>query len=624
MRDVSLNLVDSSAEAERFLRWFGESRPLLGVDTETGGLEWWRQPLRMIQVGDHDTGWAIPVEGPRSWGGLIADVLREYRGPTVWQNLKFDAHFLQGDGYPCYLEAAHDTRIMGHLHDNDSPTGLKSMAVRYVDVSCGVADRELKAAMKANGWGWDTVPVAYDRYWQYAALDPVLTVRVAEELLPEVEARWAKPYDVELATQQVLIDMEQHGVQIDRTYCVQRLSQMRHRQTEVGDVVRTDHGVDNPNSQIQVVKALQDAGVKLTKRTEKGSVSLDKEVLDSIEHPLAALVKEWRHIDKIAGTYLENFLDWSGEDGILHPSMNLLGAKTSRMSVSKPSLQNLERSPDVRDAFIPREGNVLLLVDYDQIELRLLAHYAQEQSMLDAIHEGHDLHTEMCRLIYELEDGADVPRELRQLTKNGTYAKLYGAGVTKFAQTVGVTPKQAEIFLEAYDTRFPRVVAFQKIMQETGENRLDGEGMAYVNTWLGRRLRVHEQKIYRLVNYLIQGTAAEIFKMKLVELDLAGLSEYLVLPVHDEFVFDVPIDEVEEFSREVVRVATSENDFSVPLTVGTEVVKRWGDKYRDDKGEIVAGQLKAFGEAVLGDPMAHLTPEDLQRMKEAMTKEETG
>src|SRR5690606_34987227 len=152
---------------------------------------------------------------------------------------------------------------------------------------------------------------------------------------------------------------------------------------------------------------------------------LDEESLDSIDHPLAKIVKEHRHARKIVGSYFENYLELAHGD-IIHASINPLGAKTGRMSVSRPSMQNLERSATVRDAFIAREDHVLLLVDYDTIEYRLFAHYADMEEILEAARQGVDMHTRTAQQIYRKEV---IEKEERSITKNATYAKLYGAGV---------------------------------------------------------------------------------------------------------------------------------------------------------------------------------------------------
>jgi DNA polymerase-1 len=172
----------------------------------------------------------------------------------------------------------------------------------------------------------------------------------------------------------------------------------------------------------------------------------------------------------------------------------------------------------------------------------------------------------------------DDPR--RQPAKSAGFAKIYGAGIETFAATAGIPLDEARHFMELYNEAFPGVDPFMGKVQAIARNRLRDEGAAWVKTPAGRRQVADPSKIYTAVNYLIQGTAADVLKQTIVRLDAAGLGEFMVVPVHDEVVFDVPLDQLEEVRRiagEIMPVPAEQ--YGVPLTVGEDVVYRWGDKY---------------------------------------------
>ena len=575
LRGTRLHLIEDFTDVEDFFRWLSTVKGPLGVDTETGGLDWWRVPLRTIQIGDMQHGWTIPEE---TWKGVAVDALKRWDGDLVFQNAKFDLHFLESNDVPVARHRVHDTKVAAHLVDNVSPNGLKSLAVRYVDDKANVLEHSLKTAMRQNKWTWATVPTDFGPYWQYAALDPVLTTQVLAELNKELTPH-RELYELELGLQLQLVDMERRGITIDVDYCHQAIDALEQEASDINARITAEYGIENPGSNQQIIAQLKKADVPLTEMTEKGNIKLDEEVLKSIDHPLAAAVLQYRHAVKIASTYLSKYVDLADSDGILHASVNQLGAKTGRMSISRPSMQNLERSATVRDAFTARPGRTLLLIDYDQIELRLLAHYAGIESLLEAGRAGVDLHTVTARGIYGIAASDPVPKGKRQLTKNATYCKIYGGGVDKFAETAHVTAAEANAFLMSYDKSYPEVLAFQQAM----ENHALKSDDPHITTGYGRQLRKPVYKgNYIFVNYLIQGTAADVLKDRMVALSCEGLDQYLVLPVHDELIFDVPDDEVEEYEHAVIEVMEERTRFNVPLTVEATRVQRWGDKYREE------------------------------------------
>lgn len=578
--DAELHLVETLEDANAFARWLGQPRRVLAVDTETTGFNWWGEDrIRLAQVGDEHAGWSIPWE---RWGGLFVDlVCRRYDGDLVMHNKKFDLQFLTAAGARLDLGRVHDTQAQVHLYEPLELKALKAAASRHLGWEATVGQDALRTAMRKQKWTWASVPEEFEAYWAYAALDCVLTARLDALLRPRLAPLGMQAaYETELASTDVLAAMERRGIAIDRAYVLLAQQAMEARAAQLRDTVRAEFGVENPNSVQQLARVLDRNGVAYP-MTDKGNPNLDKHAIAVlVREPGAAVlrhVEELRHCEKMASTYLANIYERSG-DGTLHASINPLGAKTGRMSVSGPSLQNLPRTREIRDAFVAREGHSLVLCDFDQIEMRLMASYSGDPAMIEAFAQGGDFFTTLARQIYG-DPGVDKKDPRRQLTKSAAYSKAYGAGVKKFAETARVTVSEGKQFLGAFDRTFPGVRGFQRQVEKIGRQRLYEEGEAYVRTHGGRLVRCEGDLVYKLVNFLLQGSAADVLKQKLVEMDRLGLGDYLVLPVHDEVIADVPREDVEEVSHLVEETMGDRDTFAVELTAGVDVVNRWGDKY---------------------------------------------
>ena len=272
-------------------------------------------------------------------------------------------------------------------------------------------------------------------------------------------------------------------------------------------------------------------------------------------------------------------------DGIVHPSVKTLGARTGRMSITDPALQTLPSGDaTVRRAFIPKEDDwVILSSDLDQVEFRLTANMSEDISLINLFNradaEGGDVFTEIMREVYQ-DPTLEKSDHRRKLIKGVVYGKLYGAGVATMAITAGVQEEQMKSVVDAFDASYPGVKMLQKKIEDVGMRRLYSEGQGYVLTRTGRRLPCDDDRIYSLTNYLVQASAAEIFKMNLVKLDQADLTEYMVVPVHDEIVLQCPETEVQEIMQTVKECMTTREGWQVPLTAGVDgPFKNWGEKY---------------------------------------------
>lgn len=581
--NVPITLVDDTEKLGRFLTWLGQSRSCLAVDTETEGLEFWKCGVRLVQVGDTGAGWAFPWE---RWAGPALAAISEYDGPIVMHNAKFDTVMIEHhtkDATPVPRGQLHDTMVMGHLVAPHMPKALKALCVQHIGGYASTLQQALDVAMTKNKWTWATVPIDFPMYWGYACIDTVLTARLFDVLHPQVESSYRDVYELEMAVVDIIGRMERRGAPIDLVYCAQARDRL-------GEYVETatrwcvDTYGFRPGSNKAVTSQLLADGVELVKRTKTGQWALDDEVLEGLENsgnPLATTVRAVRKATKIKSTYFDNFISMH-DNHVLHPSINQLGARTGRMSVNSPALQTLPRGPMVRDAFVASTADhSLVMADSDQIEMRLLAHFCQDPGLIAAINEG-DLHTNTARRVYgDPTIGKKDPR--RQTAKNAAFAKVYMAGVEKFAITAGIPVTEARAFLNGYDQQFPHVKAFQKQVDAVAQQRFALEGEAYVVAPSGRRhVADNMREAYKLVNYLIQGTAADVLKQQLRNLDLAGMGPYMTLPVHDEVVFDIPTEHVDEAIPIISQAMNITEGWAVPITAGVDgPYYRWGDKYRE-------------------------------------------
>lgn len=586
---VKLHLIDSVDEASKLMTWLGERRPddIIGIDIESTGLDKFRDRTRLVQIGDENTGWAIPWE---DWGGVVREVVRKYTGWYVGHNfVSFDWTFLEREGVVVPRDRLHDSRPLAHIVDPTFSTALKNLAARHVDSRAKVMQDELDDAIGAKGgWTWATVPIDFAKYWQYGALDPVITIRLWNELKKKVDEEDAwRAYEVELGAAWVTRQMEINGAHVNRAYAAEYLTKYTHYCEEVAQWVKAKYGIGAGSNQA-IIDVLKQEGFDFVKRTKSGADALDADVLSSIDHPLANAVLSRRKLQKVASTYLSHIVGDADEDDLMHPSINPLGARTSRMSMSGPNLQNLPRASEknpaattVRNCYTTRYGDDgrMVFTDFSQIEMRGLAHMSQDQGMKAAfLKTDEDFFVNLARDVF-CDDTINKKDPRRQVVKNVGYGKIYGAGIAKLALTARISEEQAAAAMHAFDASFPGVRAFQNRVQRVALERKASEGVGYVRSPLTNRRHPSDSgKEYALVNYLVQGLAAEMFKMKLVELDNAGLSKYMILPVHDEVIMDVPNEDLHEVVSTVQSIMNDHMLLSIPIEAETSVGKRWGQK----------------------------------------------
>jgi DNA polymerase-1 len=591
---IQVHLVDDVETAYECKRWLS-TLDRVALDTESTGLDKDHDRARIMQLGDARESYVVPIEYP-GWGGLAQELIERFEGEFILHNLVYDDAMLYNAlGIRLPETRCHDTRLMAHVVSSTGSLALKNLAVKHVDERAKVFQDQLGDALgKGGGWTWETVPITYEPYWSYAGVDTILTTQLFDYLHPIVQAEAPASYELELAVAWVCERMERKGAKVDRAY-VERYAAQLLEYVETAERWCAEHYNLYPGSNRDVIRYFQSQNYEFTEYTDGGQVKLDKFVLQAINHPLAEVVLRRRQAQKMASTYLSTYLQKSERDGRIHPSINTVGGtgknpfepgggrgvRTGRMSASDPNLQNVPirgaASKTIRRSFIPEEGHVWVKCDADQIEMRGMAHMSRDQGMIDAFRSDGDFFVNIARQIFKEPDFQKAdPR--RQLVKNGGYAKIYGAGNEKFAATAGVSEETAAEFMRDFDALYPGVPRWTREIERLAKQRLSDEGEAYVRSPLtGRKHTAEERKLYTLVNYVIQGTAGEILKMKIVEADRAGLGPYMLFPVHDEIDFEVPHDELEDFQVTLKNVVNDDQLLSVPLTWSAEVGPNWGD-----------------------------------------------
>lgn len=567
---ASLRRVTSVTDAAEFLSWLSERRPVLAVDTETGGLEYWRQPLRLVQFGDGETGWALSY---RNWRGVIDQALASYAGPVAFHNAPFDLHFLSAHDLPTPgRHQVHDTKILDSLLYPGESHSLKPIGTRMFGEGAAAEQDVLKTAMAKNEWGWADIPEDYEPYWLYAAKDTVLTAQVAEHHLSRLDPRLTAAYEVEMAVQGIMYRAETRGMRVDVAYTEALLWEWEQEMDALRDAVPEFDITQVP----PLVSVMLMDGWQPADYTPTGRVKFDADIRDSLDDPLARMHSRYKRLEKWTAAYLRRFLGERDSRDLIHARINTIQALTGRMSITEPALQTLPRGPQIRNCVLPYEGEDLWNIDYSTMEMRMFAHFSQDPALLRAGLEGLDFHKYTASLVYGVPI-EEVTSNQRALAKQSvSFGKLYGAGPDKVAAAAKTTLAAVEEFGRVYAEQFPGVERFMRQLMDVGAERRAKEGTPYVVSWGGRRIPQTDGRLYALTNYLIQGSCADLFKRKIIEVDAAGYGEHIILPVHDSLLFSLPPEMADEVPK-IQEIMEAHDEFRVPFTVDVSgPLERWG------------------------------------------------
>lgn len=442
-------------------------------------------------------------------------------------------------------------------------------------------------------------PKIEDRLAAYL-LNPELAfnpnIPIQWDALKADSALWALYQDVELPLVHVLKEMEQEGVRVD----VDMLRKAEHELTlEMNaleqQVYQLTNRSFNINSPKQVGEILFDE-LKLDTRVKKsksGNYSTSEEVLQSIKdkHPVVGLIINYRELKKLISTYITALPTYiNPQTGKIHTTYNQTTTATGRLSSSNPNLQNLpirsERGQLIRSAVIPDDGCMFLSADYSQIELRLMAHFSQDPHLLHAFHSGQDIHAATAAKIFAIPI-EDVTKEQRRQAKTANFGIIYGISAFGLAQQLDCSRADAKALIDGYFAAFPGVIDYierqKEIARKTGYAITLFGRKRYLPDILSHNATVRSFAERNAVNSPIQGTAADIIKMAMVtisrRLKEEGLKAKMIMQVHDELNFNVPMDEVDRVKQLVVNEMQNVVHLSVPLIAQCGVGKNWLDAH---------------------------------------------
>ncbi|MFJ9616688.1 DNA polymerase [Streptomyces noursei] len=575
----------------------------IALDTETTGLDIYSASyrLRTVQFGDSRAAWVIHWERGGEFRRAAAEVLRCARrflihnGPFDW--LVLDRH--AGIPLESLAPRTRDTKILATLVDPRQPqegglgTALKSVSAHYVDPSAPDTQGDLTAVFRSLGLtkatGWAGIPLDHPTYNLYAGLDVILTARVEPALTRELARLGVRDalvhYEHEIA--RICAHMQRTGMVLDVEYTRALDAQLADESTQHAERARR-YGVENVNSTAQIAEALTGMGEALTERTDSGALKVDKAVLLA----LADLDPDWKRIgartpnvladavvrSKRAGkwrkAYAETFLTEVDAAGRVHPMINALQARTGRMSIQRPALQTLPSSDQmIRRCLLADEGHVMVSIDFQAVEMRVLAALADVTRMKEAIRAGEDLHGFTARLVF----GEHYTDKQRKLCKGVGFGKVYGGGAATIARQTGAPIADVQRAIAAYDRIYPEIKRASGRWQREARHT----GMVHVSA-TGRRLPLDRDRTYAVVNYACQSAARDVLGQALLHMEEKGLLPYLRLPIHDEVLASAPTTDAAELVREIERCMTF-SLYGVPIEAEGEMgLRSWGSLYGAD------------------------------------------
>ncbi|MFF3140859.1 DNA polymerase [Streptomyces sp. NPDC057927] len=602
---------ETAADLDEFRRWV-ENQALtggiVGADTETTGLDTFSPTyrLRTVQFGNAREAWVICVElGPSfaeaaRWALLTLPRLVFHFAP--FDLLVLDRHLRVP--LATLAPKVTDSKIIAHLfdprpkHEGGYGLRLKELCARDVDPNAPDTQEDLTKVFHSIGetkaTGWAAIDINHPTYLQYAGLDAILVSR----LLPILEARIRKAgirpalVEFEHRVMYVCAKMERRGMKVDQDY-VRPLVGRLEEEAALHAGKAAKYGVTSVNAPKQVSTALLGMGETLTETTDSGALKVDKEILQTLAdvdrswerigartpNPLADAVLRSKRAGKWSKSYGVAMRDGLDVDGRIHPKINSLQARTARMSISGPPLQQLPSGDwTIRRALLPDDGHRIFSVDYSAVEMRVLAALADEQVMKRAIAEGRDLHGFTAELIY----GPDYTSFHRKLCKGVGFGKVYGGGSVTLSRQTGAPLDDVKKAVAAYDRTYRAIKRYSSKLQR--EARADGY---IVWTPVGRRLPLDRDRVYAATNYAVQSTARDVLCQALLVMEDKGLTDFLYLPIHDECLGSAPEDIAEDVAREVGE-AMSMDFFGVPLDTDPEVGGySWGSLYMKKAGTMI-------------------------------------
>ena len=482
-----------------------------------------------------------------------------------------------------------DSALAGYLLDpSENVYALEELAMRYSHIDLRAEGSSPTGQLDFGGTAEDPIDAV--------ARKAVAVARVVEPIRAALDARGLMSLyvDIERPLIGVLARMEALGVRVDTNYLKELSQSLTVEARRLEEEVQTLAGERfTVNSVPQLRTILFDKlGLKTDKKTKTG-YSTDAQALEKIRdaHPIVDTLLRYREVEKLRSTYGENLIAEVASDGRIHATFNQTVARTGRLSSDQPNLHNIpirsEEGRRFRRAFVPADGCEFLVADYNQIELRVIAHLAQDPGLIEAFRTRADVHNETAKRVFAIADG-EVTIGQRSKAKMVSYGLAYGMESYGLAQRLGIPVKEAQEILDTYFVAFPNVKTYMEGAVAEARNK------GYTETLFGRRRLIPDLQSpnysrraaaeRQAMNAGIQGLAADIFKVALVRLDrsllIGGFASRIVLQVHDEVILEVPPAERDAVGALTVSTLMGAAELDVPLEVNVS----WGASWAAAKG----------------------------------------
>ena len=547
---------------------------------------------------------------------------------VVAYNLKFDVPFLEKEGFDTGGKQLIDVIVMARLTESSSVNtlSLTETISRRFGPNNAAYDKETKQILVKNKWNRDFSMCPSEILGPYCEKDAYWTLKVYEDSLAKIkksnqEGVWRTQIDLT----RVLLDMERQGIQIDQRYASEVLNKLSVRSGDIQDRIESLAGqVFNISSPQQVGTYFNSVGIHSPMKTASGAEAWNEGALVQVNHPVAGLIRQHRTLAKLKSTYIQPYIETS----VMHTTFANWGTVTGRLSSRSPNLQNIPRNHfklydmdftpkellDVRERvgatiaskggsasdseklsdevikswgfmgdesldetnsgqvsirrlFVPRPDHFLVSYDYSQMEVRMFMYYINNPEMLELMRLGDiDFHGEAAKLAFKVDEDSPDFKFYRQLAKTITFGVIYGIGKDKLAQQLKTTPNEAAKYKKEY---FANIAGSKKFF-DTVVRMIEHRG--WVQNKFGRVYKVPSDKGYKAVNYLIQGTSADLLSERMI-----AVSEYLedkksimLLQVHDEIICEIHKDEASEVVP-AIKELLEENSLNIPLHVDLEI-----------------------------------------------------
>ncbi len=565
-------------------------------DTETTGLDAMdAEIVGMSFCTKPGKAWYVPLTGSeaekRQQLERFKPIFDDRTKILVGQNIKYDYKIMHR--YGMALNNRHwDTMVAHYLMDADSGHGMDQLAANYLNYKTISITELIGKKGKSQGNMADLDPA---EICDYACEDADITLQLYQLFLPEIEQPHLHSlfYQLEMPLLRVLADMEIEGVHLDRetlkALSVTLAADLDVLEKKIFQLAGETFNLDSPKQLGPILFEKLGIGANL-KKTKSGQYATSEEELSkySEEHPIIKEILEYRQLRKLKSTYVDTLPEMVNmRTGRLHTQFSQTVASTGRLSSNNPNLQNIpirtERGRAVRKAFIARDSEHLLLAaDYSQVELRVIAALSNDHGMIQAFNDQIDIHTATASKVFGV-DIAHVDREMRSKAKAVNFGIIYGQGAFGLAQNLGIRRGEAKEIIDNYYTQFPGLRDYQHANIEFARTH------GYVETILKRRRYLKDinsaNAIVRgfaernAINAPVQGSAADIIKLAMIEIDKAlqerQFRSKMILQVHDELVFDAHLDELAELKLLVVDKMQNAYPLAVPLAVDLDTGITW-------------------------------------------------